>query len=157
MNRDVDYRTDLYSLGVVFYKLLTGVLPFGDEAQNSLDLIHSHIARVCQTPHELSNKIPTYISDVVMHCLEKDADARYQSCYGLRQDIELCMQMLSNNDTGQNFVAGKNDICSVFNVSQRLFGREKEIKLLLRNFDRVANGEIPSMLMLVSGYSGIGK
>jgi serine/threonine protein kinase len=158
MNREVDYRTDLYSLGATFYYLLTKRYLF-DEA-SGLDLLYSIIAKRPKSPHERNPNIPQQLSDIIMHLLEvyvlqnthvkKNADDRYQSTYGIRRDIEKYI-------TREVFVVGSEDICSEFHISQRLYGRTTELEILLDGFERVASGHLRTMLLLVAGYSGVGK
>src|SRR6185437_11599812 len=81
MNRDIDYRTDFYSLGVTFYQMLTGRVPF--DSDDPLEVIHGHIARMPPSPRELRPAIPVPISDMVMRLLAKAAEERYQSAAGL--------------------------------------------------------------------------
>ena len=86
MGRPLDYRTDFYSLGVTFYEMVTGQLPF--QATDAIGLVHAHIARVPTPPHQVNPQIPLAISNIIMKLLEKTAEARYQSAYGLAADLQ---------------------------------------------------------------------
>ncbi len=92
MNRSLDYRTDFYSLGITFYWISTGRLPF--ESKELLELVHSHIARLPVLPHEIDESIPPAVSEIVMKLMAKDAEDRYQSAYGLKADLEHCRMKL---------------------------------------------------------------
>ncbi|MBD2437089.1 hybrid sensor histidine kinase/response regulator [Nostoc sp. FACHB-110] len=153
MNRSIDYRTDFYSLGVTFYEMLTGRRPF--IAVDPLELLHSHIAKIPLPPHELNNKIPLGISDIVMKLLAKTAEERYQNALGLKADLQLCLHQLQATDKIENFVVGQLDLSSQFIIPQKLYGREQEVSKLMNAFERVSSGA--AELVLVSGYSGIGK
>ncbi|MBH8575516.1 AAA family ATPase [Nostocaceae cyanobacterium CENA369] len=153
MNRSVDYRTDFYSLGVTFYQMLTGLLPF--DSKDSLEIIHSHIAKTPASPHEINSEIPLAVSEIVMKLLAKTAEDRYQNALGLKADLKLCLQQLENNGQITEFTIGQLDLSSQFIIPQKLYGREAEVNILLDAFERISNGKIE--MMLVSGYSGIGK
>ncbi len=162
MNRSLDYRTDFYSLGVAFYKLLTNQLPF--ESEDPLELVHAHIAKKPLTPHQVNNKIPQVVSRIVMKLLEKNAEDRYQSARGIKADLEKCLQQFKSRGDVEDFELASQDIADKFQISQKLYGREEEIKTLLTIFDRVSGkvgNEIStfpsSEMVLVSGYPGIGK
>ncbi|MFN6465736.1 MAG: AAA family ATPase [Nostoc sp. DedVER02] len=169
MNRVIDYRTDFYSLGVTFYKLLTGEAPFqGDDA---LALIHCHIAKqpdqfkiqndarglanAALTKFKNKQPIPQVICDIVMKLMAKNAEDRYQSAYGIQADLEQCLHKLQINGEIDVFALGSQDISDRFIIPQKLYGREPQLKTLLAAFDRVTNGT--TELMLVVGYSGVGK
>ncbi|WP_445247626.1 trifunctional serine/threonine-protein kinase/ATP-binding protein/sensor histidine kinase [Microcoleus sp. OTE_8_concoct_300] len=155
MNRAIDYRTDFYSLGVTFYELLTGQVPW--DYDDAMELVHCHIAKQAVPPHEINpeTKIPQAVSDIVMKLLEKTAEKRYQSAWGIIADLEECLEQLQAKGTIADFAIAQKDITDKFQIPQKLYGREQEVETLLAGFERVSNGE--TEIMLVSGYSGIGK
>lgn len=153
MNRSIDYRTDFYSLGITFYQMLTGSLPFN--AADPLEFVHCHIAKTPILPQELNPKIPPAVSDIVMKLLAKTAEDRYQSSLGLKADLETCLTQLQTDGKISHFLVGQLDLSSQFSIPQKLYGRETEVASLLEAFERVSSGT--TEMMLVSGYSGIGK
>lgn len=153
MNRILDYRTDFYSMGVIFYELLTGQLPF--PFIDPLELVHAHIAKQPKPPYELNRHIPAPVGEVVMKLLAKMAEDRYQNAYGLKADLEICLAQLNATGEIQSFPLGQKDVSNRFQVSQKLYGRQKEIATLIEAFENASLGRV--VLMLVSGYSGIGK
>jgi serine/threonine protein kinase len=153
MNRATDHRTDFYSLGVIFYEMLTGSPPF--RSQDALELIHGHIAKVPRPPTEVNREIPRPLSDLVMKLLAKTAEERYQSAQGIREDLEHCQQEWQSRGSIAPFPLGQRDISDRFLIPQRLYGRDREVNKLLEAFERVCQGS--AGMMLVAGYSGIGK
>ena len=152
MNRQVDHRSDYYSLGVMFYEMLTTRLPF--ESESTMDVIYGHIARVPPAPSAIQPELPQVLSDIVQKLLAKNAEDRYQSLEGLSADLRRCVDGLSNGALVR-FPLGRDDISDRLQMPQKLYGREEEAAQLLRIFDRVADGG--AELLLVTGYSGIGK
>jgi predicted ATPase len=153
MNRAIDYRVDLYSLGITFYELLTGQLPF--RFQDPMELIHAHIAKSPIPPHELSSHIPQALSAILLRLLAKNPEDRYKSARGLKIDLEICAAQWQATGAIEGFTPGQSDFSEHFQISQKLYGREEEIKVLIEAFVRVSSGA--TELMLISGYSGIGK
>jgi histidine kinase len=122
INRAVDERSDLYSLGVVLYELMTGQLPF--DAENPIELIYHHITRIPTSPSEVSTEIPEMISSIILKLLSKDAEDRYQSANGVQVDLEKCLQRFRPDNTIGRFVIAEDDFSSRFNFTQRFYGRE---------------------------------
>ncbi|MBD1810021.1 AAA family ATPase [Microcoleus sp. FACHB-SPT15] len=156
MNRTLDYRTDFYSLGVTFYELLTGQLPF--TTTDILELVHCHIAKQPIPPHQVNADIPRVVSDLIMKLMAKNAEQRYQSAWGLKADLSECLRQLETTGQIATFGLGNQDIADKFQIPQRLYGREAEVETLITAFERIATGEAKQAeLLLVAGYSGIGK
>ena len=165
MNRSLDYRTDFYSLGVTFYELLTGQLPF--LTADVLELVHCHIAKQPMSPDELNPTIPQAVSKVILKLMAKNAEDRYQSARGIKADLELCAQQLAEVGRTHSIQLGLKDVSEQFQIPQKLYGRETEIEVLLTAFEQVmVDGEeiltsplsnLRSKMMLVAGYAGMGK
>ncbi|MBH8552566.1 PAS domain S-box protein [Nostocaceae cyanobacterium CENA357] len=171
MNRMLDYRTDFYSLGVTFYELLTGQLPF--PTQDILELVHCHIAKPPIPVHELNATIPKPISGIILKLMAKNAEDRYQSAWGIKADLEHCAGQLAEMGQINAMSLGLQDVSEQFCIPQKLYGREAQTKALLAAFDRVVrketfgencqlesgieNAQFNVELMLVAGYAGVGK
>ncbi len=156
MNRGIDYRTDFYSLGVTFYELLTGKLPF--EGEDALSVVHCHIAKQLPPLERLTpngENLPKVIAEIVMKLMAKNSEDRYQSAYGIQADLEQCLHQLQNLGQIEYFAIATQDISERFSIPQKLYGRENEIQTLLCAFERTAWGG--SEILLISGYSGVGK
>ncbi|MDF0555158.1 trifunctional serine/threonine-protein kinase/ATP-binding protein/sensor histidine kinase [Kamptonema sp. UHCC 0994] len=164
MNRGIDYRSDFYSLGVTFYELLTGLLPF--DSEDPMELVHCHLAKQPIPLHQVKPEIPLVLSEIVSKLMAKNAEDRYQSALGLKYDLEICLDRLEKTGEIEAFGLGQGDITDRFLIPEKLYGREKEIVRLLAAFERVANppesplskgGNRGVEMMLVAGFSGIGK
>ncbi|MEH1868935.1 MAG: AAA family ATPase [Nostoc sp.] len=155
MNRSLDYRTDFYSLGVTFYELLTGQLPF--PTNDVLELVHCHIAKQPISPHDLNTTIPKPVSDIILKLMAKNAEDRYQSAWGIKADLQQCAEQLTTTSQITSIQLGLQDVSDQFQIPQKLYGRETEVAALLAAFDRVAVSNSLPMMMLVSGDAGIGK
>ncbi len=154
MNRGIDYRTDFYSLGVTFFELLTGSLPF--TTSDPMELVHCHIAQAVEFP-ALSEQsaVPEMVQKIVLKLMEKNAEERYQSALGLKHDLERCEQQLQARGEINPFQLGERDLGDRFLIPEKLYGREREVQTLLNAFERVGDGT--TEMILVEGFSGIGK
>jgi predicted ATPase len=154
MNRSIDSRSDLYSLGITLYEMLTGSPPF--VASDSMEWVHCHIARHPQAPIERVKSVPRSVSAIIMKLLAKTAEDRYQTAAGVESDLRRCLSEWEQQGRIGEFVPGENDKPDRLMIPEKLYGRDRELETLLTAFDRIVTGGRPE-LVLVSGYSGIGK
>ena len=154
MNRSIDARSDLYALGVTLYQMLTGALPFS--ASDPMEWVHCHIARRPVPPAERLGSVPAAVSRIIMKLLAKTAEERYQTAPGLESDLRRCLTQWEARGRIDDFPLGEDDTPDRLLIAEKLYGRAREVDALLAAFDRVVTSGAPE-LVLVSGYSGIGK
>jgi PAS domain S-box-containing protein len=154
MNRSIDSRSDLYSLGVTLYQMLTGSLPF--TASDPMEWVHCHIARKPVPPGNRPENVPAPVSQIIMKLLAKTAEERYQTAAGLEHDLRRCLAAWEAQQRIDVFPLAQQDTPDRLLIPEKLYGRAREIETLLAVFDRVVTSGRPE-LVLVSGYSGIGK
>lgn len=153
MSREVDYRTDFYSLGVVFYKIFTGDVPF--KSFDTMELVYSHIAKTPTPPHEVNREIPEQISLIIMKLLAKKAEERYSSSFSLIEDLKQCDEELVKTGSISLFPLAQKDFYHKLQISQKIYGRDKQIQKVMEGFNYVCEGS--TELILLAGFPGIGK
>ena len=154
MNRSIDARSDLYSLGVVLYELLTHALPF--TTTDPMELIHCHVARQPPAPSDGVRGLPATIDRIVLKLLGKNPEDRYRTAAGVEADLRACLDLWLREGRIDGFELGRHDASDRLLLPEKLYGREREIDSLLSAFERVATSSV-TQLVLVSGYAGVGK
>jgi predicted ATPase/class 3 adenylate cyclase/GAF domain-containing protein len=153
MNMHIDYRADFYALGISFYEMLSGKLPY--DYSDALELLHAHLANPIPTVANPELHIPTVIVEIIQKLMAKNPNDRYQSAIGLQFDLEHCLELSEETGIIEPFPLGQQDIQDRLNLSQKLYGREREAQVLLKAYERISQGSVEALM--VSGYSGIGK
>jgi len=153
MNRTVDPRSDLYSLGVTLYELLSGAPPF--EFKDQLELVHAHVARIPVPLHEKDPRIPRPLSRIVGTLLQKQAERRYLGAAGLRHDLARCLELAAQGRAWPTFPLREKDIDERLRIPQVLYGREREVARLADACATSADGR--ARVVMVAGHPGIGK
>ncbi len=154
MNRSIDSRSDLYALGITFYQMLTGQLPF--TASDAMECVHCHIARRPIPPAERVANVPAAVSAITMKLLVKTPEERYQTAAGVEHDLLHCLAEWERQGRIDDFPLGRHDTPDRLLIPEKLYGRASEVDTLLATFDRVVKSGATE-LMLISGYSGMGK
>ncbi|WP_307472845.1 ATP-binding sensor histidine kinase [Cytobacillus purgationiresistens] len=153
MNRSIDYRTDLYSLGVTLYRVFTGILPF--LYNDPVQLVHAHLAKTPMKPVEMRKDLPNQISEVIMKLLEKPPESRYKSAWGVREDLGSCLSQYYALNEIKAFPLGERDQWNIFETARRIYGREGEISTIQAVFSKVSSGDLG--IVFIPGQAGIGK
>ncbi|KAI8822869.1 uncharacterized protein EV422DRAFT_565727 [Fimicolochytrium jonesii] len=162
-SRSLDYRADFYSLGCVFYELLTMQTPFKSSDLGPAELVFAHLAR---SPPPLPDSIHPKCAEMVFKMLSKNAEDRYQHAMGISADCNRLSTLLrrthhrngtvAHNHRGlARFTPGIYDARSRLVFPNKLYGREEEIQKLLDSLEITRKGR--PVLCSVGGYSGVGK
>src|SRR4029077_7533706 len=141
MNRSIDSRSDLYSLGVTLYEVLIGSLPF--TASDPMEWVYCHVARQPVSPGETQKNVPGAVSAIIMKLLAKTPEERYQTASGAESDLRRCVAEWEAQGRIDEFPLGEHDTPDRLLISEKLYGRAREIETLLSSFDRVVVGGRP--------------
>ena len=145
----IDYRSDFYSLGITFYEILTGKLPF--ISADPMELVYCHLAKLPIPAYQINRTVPPILSEIVSKLMAKNADDRYRTAVGIKHDLGKSLE----STMGEMFELGQGDSIDRFLILDKLYGRELEVAKLLAAFDRASQGS--TEMLLVVGTSGIGK
>ncbi len=155
IHRRLDHRSDYYALGATFYEMLTGRPPF--QGEDILDLLLAHLGRPPEPPHLQNPRIPLSLSHIILKLLSKSPEERYQSLRGLRTDLMICHDTLTQKGslTTLSLTLGSRDHSDIFRLSQRLYGRSEELHKIDAIFLKhdLSRPEV----ILINGPSGVGK
>ncbi len=153
-HRTLDARADLYAFGVLWYQYFTGSLPCA--AGDLLELIHCIVATPPAAPSLHRPELPAPLAEIILRCLAKSPDDRYQTARGVLTDLEQCLAQWDTTGTIAPFPLGAQDIPDRLLIPQRLYGREREIAMLVGCYAETVSQGVAQCLF-VSGYAGIGK
>ncbi|PRP84970.1 PAS sensor protein [Planoprotostelium fungivorum] len=150
-NKEADYRADFYSFGAILYKLATG--SHHVTSNDTADVIYAIMAGNVREPSQINDKIPARLNKMIMKLLSKDASDRYQSTYGIKYDLQLCL----DEKTASTTRLAEKDIPTTFQPPTRIYGRTKEKNQMMEQYNRLVVDITSDSLILLSGASGVGK
>ena len=153
LNQSLDYRSDIYSLGITFYETITGKSPFAEI--EGIDLLHMHLVRNPPPADALDLSIPPVLVSIIMKCIAKQVEDRYQSATGLKRDLQVCLKQLMERNTIEAFAIGSGEVLDRFHIPHKLYGRDEEVKSLLAALDRCCLGGFE--VIFIRGAAGSGK
>ncbi len=153
INHRVGFSSDLYSLGIILYELLTGKLPFF--SLDPLELIHSHLAQEAVSVSKLASRVPKMVSKIIAKLILKQPEKRYQSGRGLVADLKRCYDEYTKRGKGVPFPLGKYDYTHRITFVSKMVGRSEETKVVLNEYNCTTDGSFRAIF--ISGLPGIGK
>lgn len=153
LKRPVDGRSDLYSLGVVLYECATGFVPF--QSNDVGALAHKHLNEKPASIEEKNSKISKGLQSIIYKLLEKEPDDRYQTAYGLIQDLSHLAQINQELSANKPAMLGLSDRLDAINLQMPFVGRDAELKQLLNQWESALKGK--GSVVLVEGDPGMGK
>ena len=153
MNRMIDYRSDYYTLGMTFFEMFANKFPFN--VDNNYETILFHLSEKPENFFNQIENLPQVIAEIIFKLISKNAEDRYQSTKGLIADLNECKQQLEKHKTVESFPLTRKDFPIQLNISQKIYGREKEFKSISEILKRIKNGA--KEMLLVSGPQSIGK
>lgn len=152
-SRPVDYRSDIYSLGMMFYEMFCNRLPYITRDIN--ELFHAHMTQVPSPPIILKTDIPGALSEIIMKMIEKEPDDRYKSCAGILADLDWVQKSLKDEVNSETFELGKSDVSQRFTVPVKSYGKTPLIDILEEIRYSTQHGE--NRIVLLEGVKGSGK
>lgn len=154
INHRVDYSTDIYSLGIIFYQLLSGTLPFA--STDPLELIHSHLAEEALPISKLNAAVPGVVAEIIAKMCCKEPEKRYQTGSGLFADLHSCAEQYRHNGRIEAFMLGLRDHTRRAIFISKMVGRDDEARVILTEYAKVTGGN-GFHSAFISGLPGIGK
>lgn len=153
LRKPIDHRSDLYSFGAVLYHILTGSPPF--IGVDALEVVHAHVTRLPTAPNLVKPSIPAVLSKLVMTLLEKEPEGRYQSAFGVAEDLRRIRRWLRSNEHQESLKLEHIRTSVAFSYPHSFVGREAEVRLLDNLVSKALHTE--QQLVLLSGIAGSGK
>ncbi|WP_346355052.1 diguanylate cyclase [Azotosporobacter soli] len=153
MRREMDWRTDLYTLGLLLYRLIAGQLPF--QAKSAQEWIHCHMAVAPLPLTAACPAAPTILGDLIGRLLEKDPECRYQSAAGVAYDLQHCLREWRMKQAIPLFVLASHDKLDILRLPDHFYGRVEEREQLLACLAKATQLECQTVLL--TGRSGVGK
>jgi signal transduction histidine kinase/DNA-binding response OmpR family regulator len=154
LNRPIDNRSDLYSLGITLYHAASGALPFS--AADALGWAHAHLTAQPVPLADLRPDLPEPVGRLVHRLIAKSPDARYQTAWGLAHDLARCLEMFGSATAAHgDFKLGERDVSDHLNGAPALQGRTAELAALRSAWQRAVAGA--TGLLLIGGAAGLGK
>lgn len=139
-----DEKSDIYSLGVVMYEMLTGRLPF--EGDSPIAVALKHIQEVPEKPSSINNRIPKAIEDIILKCMEKEVSKRYNSAAEIINDLRQSLVMPNGDFVKKSKFTDENT-----KVLEPI--RVVDQEAVITESDGLENGDIKENKILIDDYS----